>query len=248
MAGYEALFARCYDQLTTDVDYPAKAAYLMELVRRFGKAPGLVLDLACGTGSLAAELSRLGAEVIAVDASPDMLAQAAAKNEGLSNPVLYLCQEMENLDLYGTVEAAFCTLDSLNHLPDAAAVGRVLERLRLFIEPGGLFLFDMNTPYKHEKVLAGSAFVRETEEVFCVWQNSLAPDGALDICLDLFERHGDGSYTRFSEEIRERAYPEEEMEALLEAHGFRLLDRFGDYTRTAPGAQEQRILYIAQRE
>ena len=92
MAGYEALFARCYDQLTTDVDYPAKAAYLMELVQRFGNPPGLVLDLACGTGSLAAELSRLGAEVIAVDASPDMLAQAAAKNEGLSHPVLYLCQ------------------------------------------------------------------------------------------------------------------------------------------------------------
>ena len=107
------------------------------------------------------QLARRGFEVIGVDASPEMLMQAAEKNMALEQPVLYLCQPLERLDLYGTVDLAVCTLDSLNHLPGKKALQKALHRLQFFVEPGGLFLFDVNTPYKHREVLGNNCFVRE---------------------------------------------------------------------------------------
>lgn len=249
MAGYEAAFARCYDALTADVDYRGQGALLKSLIERYGGRFRLVLDLACGTGSLAAVLSRLGAEVIGVDGSREMLAQAAAKSGGETPPILYLCQEMEELDLYGTVDATLCTLDSLNHLPGREALRRVFRRVRLFTEPGGLFLFDMNTPFKHESVLGNNTFIRETEELFCVWQNTFVPANyCVEIELDLFVRGSNGRYDRYRESFREYAYPTGEVRALLEEEGFELLGLRGDYNNSQPGPEEQRVLYIARRK
>ena len=249
MAGYQTAFARYYDALTADVDYRARGAYLKRLAERHGGRFRLVLDLACGTGSLAVELARLGAEVIAVDGSGEMLAQAMNKSAGLTPPVLYLCQGMEELDLYGTVDTTLCTLDSLNHLPDREALRRVFHRVWLFTEPGGLFLFDMNTPYKHREVLGGAAFVRETPEVCCVWQNTLDPrDDSVEIQLDFFAREMGDRYRRYSECFREAAWPREEVQELLKAEGFRLLELRGDYTDAPPGPREERVVYIARRE
>lgn len=248
MAGYEEAFARCYDALTADVDYRGHGALLKTLTEQYGGRFRLVLDLACGTGSLAMELSRLGAEVIAVDGSREMLAQATAKRVGQEPPILYLCQEMEALDLYGTVDTALCTLDSLNHLPGREALRRVFGRVRLFTEPGGLFLFDMNTPFKHQFVLGNNTFVRETEGLYCVWQNTFMPrDSSVEIELDLFVRERDGRYARYQESFREYAYPTGEVCALLEEEGFELLGLRGDYNDSPPGPEEQRILYIARR-
>ena len=246
MAGYEGSFARYYDALTADVDYRGHGALLKSLAEQYGGRFRLVLDLACGTGSLAAVLSRLGAEVIAVDGSQEMLAQAAAKGDGT---ILYLCQEMEKLDLYGTVDTTLCTLDSLNHLPGRESLRRVFRRVHLFTEPGGLFIFDMNTPYKHRNILGGNTFVRETEELVCVWQNTFYPkNSCVRIDLDLFVRGKDGRYSRSQRSFREVAYPTEEVVALLEEEGFRLLSLRGDYTDAPPGPEEQRVLYIARRE
>ncbi len=250
MAGYEETFARFYDSLTVDVDYRAKAAFLKKLAEHHGGGFRLVLDLACGTGSLAVELARLGAEVIAVDGSQEMLAQAMQKSAGLDPPVLYLCQEMTGLDLYGTVDTTLCTLDSLDHLPGKEAIRETFRRVRLFTEPGGLFLFDMNTPEKHRDRLAGSAFVRETEEVCCVWQNSWDPrdgDSGVLIDLDFFVREKGDRYRRSSESFREVAYPREEIAALLEETGFELLEVQGDYTGSPPRPGEERLVYVARR-
>ena len=249
MAGYEPVFARYYDSLTADVDYPGMAGYLFRLAERYRGRPRLMLDLGCGTGSLSVELARLGAEVIAVDASREMLSCAAAKGRDLEKPVLYLCQEMEELDLYGTVDTAVCTLDSLNHLPGREALARALGRLRLFVEPGGLFLFDMNTPYKHAHQLDGTTYVRETEEVYCVWQNTRDPrDGSVEIDLDFFVKGEKGRYRRYHEGFREYVYTVEETEALLDEAGFWLLDIRGDYRDLPPGPEEQRLVYIAERK
>lgn len=250
MAGYEDTFARFYDSLTADVDYRARGSFLKKLAKRHGGGFRLVLDLACGTGSLAVELARLGAEVIAVDGSREMLAQAARKSAGLTPPVLYLCQEMTKLDLYGTVDTALCTLDSLNHLPGKEAIRETFRRVRLFTEPGGLFLFDMNTPEKHKDRLAGSAFVRETEEVCCVWQNSWDPregDSGVLIDLDFFVWEKGDRYRRVSESFREVAFPREEIAALLGETGFELLEVQGDYTGAPPLPREERLVYVARR-
>lgn len=152
MGGY-ADFAAFYDRLTDDVGYPQRADYIAELLMEHGMKKGIVLDLACGTGSLTLELSKRGYEMIGVDASPDMLCAAQEKCAQAGAEVLFLCQPMEALDLYGTVNAAVCTLDSLNHITDPDTLREVLRRVSLFLEPGGLFVFDVNTPYKHREVL-----------------------------------------------------------------------------------------------
>ncbi len=237
MAGYEETFARYYDALTADVDYRGHGAYLKSLAEQYGGRFRLVLDLACGTGSLAVELARLGAEVIGVDGSQEMLAQAMNKSFGLAPPILYLCQDMEELDLYGTVDTTLCTLDSLNHLPGKEALRRTLHRVWLFTEPGGLFLFDMNTPEKHIRRLNGSTYLRETEEVCCIWQNTLDPqDNSVGIELDFFVGEGGERYRRYSESFREYAYPKEEIQALLEAEGVRVS---GGITPTVPLRQRR---------
>lgn len=247
MTGYKNVFAQYYDSFTGNVDYPGKAAYLADLALRYGKKPGLVLDLACGTGSLAVEFARMGMEVIAVDGSPEMLMQGAAKNVGIEKPVFFLCQPMQELDLYGTVEVAFCTLDSLNHLPNLETVDRVFGRLQYFVESGGLFLFDMNTPYKHQVVLGSNVFVYETPDVCCVWKNDYLGGNTVRIDLDFFVRIEKEIYSREQESFCERAYSVAEITALLEKNHFRLLKIYGDYNLSEPSDTEQRIVYIAQR-
>ena len=141
-----AAFAAFYDRLTGDVDYAGLAAYLREIfLRHQGAVPRTLLDLACGSGSLSLELAA-DAEVIGVDGSEDMLALAGEKAARAGRSLLFLRQDMRCLDLYGTVEGAVCVLDSLNHLLRTADIRAVLRRLRLFLEPGGLFVFDVNTP------------------------------------------------------------------------------------------------------
>ena len=248
MAGYEMAFARYYDALTADVDYRGHGAYFKKLAEIYGGRFRLVLDLACGTGSLAVELARLGAEVIAVDGSGEMLAQAMNKSAGLTPPVLYLCQGMEELDLYGTVDTTLCTLDSLNHLPDREALRRVFHRVWLFTEPGGLFLFDMNTPYKHREVLGGAAFVRETPEVCCVWQNTLDPrDDSVEIQLDFFAREG-SLYRRSREHFSEFAYPLELVTDWLREAGFDRIDIFGELEFEPPRPDCQRVIVAAKKK
>ncbi len=249
MAGYNEAFARFYDALTGDVDYGAKADFLLNTAARFKDKCQLVLDLACGTGSLSLELARRGREVIAVDGSPEMLARAAEKSAGVSPSILYLCQDMEELDLYGTVELSVCMLDSLNHVEGKENLREVFRRVALFTEPDGLFIFDANTPYKHRQVLADNAFVYEEKDFCCVWQNDYDPeDDSVGVRLDFFVSQGKGLYRRFGEEFREYCYSTEEMIRMAEEAGFEVLEVLGDYRQEPPAPEEQRVVYVTRRK
>ena len=184
MAGYNG-FAESYDILTSDIPYQKRGEYFDSLFQKFGGKKGLLLDLACGTGSLSEVMAGLGYDVIGVDASEEMLCQAAAKKYESGRDILYIKQDMRRLSLYGTVDCAVCALDSLNHITRTEDLLAVFSRVSEFLEPGGLFAFDMNTPYKHEKILSGQTFVREEEDVFCIWQNSECHNGIIDISLDI---------------------------------------------------------------
>lgn len=249
MAGYNSSFASFYDKLIGGVDYPKRADFFLNQFIRFKDRCELVLDLACGTGSLSLELQRRGCDVIAVDGSPDMLMQAQSKSYGLTPPILYLCQTMEQLDLYGTVELAICMQDSLNHLEGAASVQRTFDRIKNFIEPSGLFIFDMNTPYKHSEVLGDNTFVLEEQDIYCVWQNSYNSDNcSVAIELDFFERQSGGSYRRSSESFAEYSYTVDTVREMLSSAQFELLEVQGDYTGAPPAANEERLVYIARRK
>ena len=241
MTGYD-IFARYYDRLTENVGYRDRAQYFDALIRKhLGKAE-IVLDLACGTGSLTAALAALGYDVIGVDGSPEMLSVAVEKLPG----GLFLCQEMDELDLYGTVQATICALDSVNHVTDYDELCRIFARVALFTEPGGLFLFDVNSLYKHREVLGDNAFVYEYADLFCVWQNTQAPEDTVEITLDFFVRQGE-RYDRYTDWFCERAYPHEMLCAALQQAGMQLLKVYADDTMSPPDDKSQRLIYVAKK-
>ena len=246
MSGYGVLSA-FYDRLMADNAYEQRADYLLPLMAKHGRPhPEMLLDLACGSGNLTIPLAQRGVEMIGVDGSADMLAEAQAKPTTAQTPVLYLQQDMRELDLYGTVSGAVCAMDGLNHLCRTADLAVVMQRLGLFIEPDGLLIFDANTPYKHRQVLGDNAFVFEEEDFLCVWRNHLLSRTCeVDMQLDFFVDNGDG-YDRYEDHIRERAYSLSTWHRLLQEAGFELLAVYGDMTTEPPGDEEERWVLVAQ--
>lgn len=240
-------FAGFYDGLTKNVEYGARARYIAALLKRYSHDAGIMLDLACGTGSLTVALAKMGFDIYGADASQDMLsiAQQKASEEGLD--ILFLRQKMQSLDLYGTIDTCVCTLDSLNHLTEKSDVEKTFRGISLFMNPGGLFVFDVNTLYKHREVLANNTFVYDTAQVYCVWQNTLDRDReTVHITLDFFERDG-LCYRRSGESFSERAYEREALLAMLDGAGFDVLDIFGELSFEPPRGDSQRNVYIARK-
>lgn len=210
--------AAWYDRLTGDVPYAQFADFYEAEFARQGGEFRLLLDFCCGTGTLTAEMTRRGYELIGVDASVDMLMQAREKTAALSPAPLFLCQDAAELDLYGTVDAAYCSLDGMNYLPPES-LPELFRRLRLFVRPGGLVLFDVKSP-EWFRSLDGEIFVDETEDLLCLWRADLDEERqAVVYGMDLFERRGT-LWRRSGEEHVEYIHEPERLRALLENQGF----------------------------
>lgn len=240
-------FAEYYDLLTSDVDYPARTDYILQLFEHFDRKPTLMLDLACGTGAFSCLLAKSGISVIGVDISPDMLSRAeenAAKDE---LDILFLCQSAAELDLYGTVDGAVCCLDSLNHITDYEELCRAIGRVSLFLESNRLFIFDVNTVYKHETVLGDNTFVSEEDGIYCVWQNEYEPTiRTTYMSLDFFA--GDGvNYVRESQFVDERAYTDTEIRTALQNANMMVEAVFGDLSLESPAPDAERVIYVARK-
>ena len=246
-SGYGSL-AAFYDRLMLDANYEKRSDYYLSLFERHGiDNPATLLDLACGTGNLSIPLLKRGVDVIGVDGSQPMLAVAADKLAEESLSMLLICQDMRELDLYGTVNGAVCALDSLNHLCRTADIAAVFARLSLFIEPGGLFVFDMNTPYKHTEILADNVFVFEEDDFLCIWRNQLHERSCtVDMQLDFFAQQ-DGLYARYTDLVRERAYSERTLRRLLAQSGFDTLAVYEDMTIEPLHPQSERMVFVAKR-
>lgn len=234
--------AAWYDQLTGDVPYEQFADYYEAEFARSGGEFRLLLDLCCGTGTLTAIMARRGYEMIAADASVDMLMQARDKASELPVPPLFLLQSAEELDLYGTVDAAYCSLDGINYLrPDTLA--EVFRRLHLFIRPGGLLIFDIRTP-DWLKSLDGQIFVDETDDVLCLWRADFdEQEQALVYGMDLFSREN-RLWRRSREEHVEYAHHPEHLTELLKAAGFEDLS----WQDQAISASEGRLFLCCKRK
>lgn len=249
MASYEFL-AGCYDELTTDVGYVKWADYLERHFARARIPVHTVLDLACGTGSLTWELARRGYEMIGVDRSEEMLAQANEKGAGLdvAERPIFLHQSMDRLDLYGTIDACVCCLDSVNYVTRPAVLEKAFQRVHLFLMPGGVFIFDVNTPEKL-RGLDGQVFLDETEDTYCVWRAEYAKRRRIcTYAMDIFRQTEDGLWERGEELHEEYAYELDELEEMLRRAGFRTVRRYGERIMRAPREGEQRVFFAARKE
>lgn len=245
---YEYL-AQCYDQFTEDVNYDRWADYVERHFAGSRLPIRTVLDLACGTGSLTRLLALRGYEMIGADLSEEMLAQAAEKCRGVGEPEpIFLHQAMEELDLYGTIDACVCCLDSVNYVTRSGKLARAFQRVHTFLMPGGLFLFDINTPDKL-RGLDGQIFLDENETSYCVWRADYSPRRR--VCtygMDIFQREENGLWRRWEEVHEEFAYQPEELEELLRQAGFRRIKQYGELRMTPPRAGEGRIFFAARKD
>ena len=245
-----SFLAGCYDQLTYDVRYRDWADYIEKHFQKRGLPGKTVLDLGCGTGSLTVELAQRGYEMIGVDLSPDMLAEASEKAqdiEGISP--MFLCQSMDKLDLYGTIDACVCCLDSINYVTNPQKLKKTFERVHLFLMPGGLFLFDINTV---EKLMGldGQVFLDETEDTYCVWRAEY--EKRSHICsyfMDIFQLDEESGLWERGEELhQERAYTVDELTTYLKDAGFLDIKTYGNLKMRAPASGEDRIFFVARKD
>lgn len=245
MGAYEAL-AVSYDRLTNDVDYGATVAFYNRILQQEGVKPRTCVDLACGTGSVTALLAKQGLQVVGVDLSEEMLTVAAQKAQGLSPAPWFVRQDLSRLRLPRGVDLAVCALDSLDYITEPKACAQAIERVYRALNPGGIFIFDVNTPEKL-RAMDGQVFLDEDDQVYCVWRGEF--DQESNICsygMDLFQRQGD-LWSRSFEEHREYAYSQEQLTQYLKAAGFTRIRVYGDRRLEAPQAGEQRIYFSARK-
>lgn len=234
-----------YDRFTDDVGYSTWADYFEQVFQRCGFRPELILDLACGTGSLSRELAHRGYEVIGVDASAEMLMQAMNNTLDCNPRPIFLQQKMEELDLYGTIQAVLCCLDSVNYITEWEILRQAFRRVSLFLEPNGLFIFDINTKRKFDS-MNGECYVREDADVYCVWQVSF--DGTnCTYDFDIFEHNTDNQWDRMQESHLERYYAPEDLCSLLDECGFDRIELHPECSFDALRGLEDRIFIIARK-
>ena len=244
---YESL-AFAYDGLTQDIDYPAVLDFFESVLSSHGRAVDSVLDLACGTGSMSLLLAKKGYRVLAADISEEMLTVAQQKSAQVpDNPPFFICQPMQRLRLPYGVDAVCCFLDSLNYVTDPKDCRSAIERVYKSLNPGGVFFFDINTPYKL-RGLNGQVFLDENPDSYCVWRVEFEEEtGLCYYGIDLFRKQK-ALWERSFEQHCEYAYEPEELLCWLREAGFSHVELYGDLRMESPTAEEQRIYFAAFKE
>lgn len=240
-------FAGYYDRLMRgDFDYLKIADYIENLFSRYDKDVKLICELACGTGNITIPLAARGYEMIGVDSSVQMLDVARKKDK--QGDILFLNQNMTKLDLYGTVDAFLCMTDGMNYVLSASSLFHMFKRIKTcFLEPDGLFIFDVSSEYKLREIVGNNTFIHSHEDIFYSWENRYIENKHLsDMFLNFFVKNKNGTYRRFCERHLQRAYRTEELVSLLYAAGFKKVDLFDAMDFSAPQETSERIVFVAR--
>ena len=244
-------FARVYDLFMDNIPYHEWCAYLTGLLREYGVEDGLVLDLGCGTGTLTQMLAEKGYDMIGVDCAEDMLEIAVEKKQESGKDILYLLQDMREFELFGTVRAVVSICDSVNYLLSKEDLVKTFKLVNNYLDPGGVFIFDMNTLYKYEVLLADHTIAENREEGSFIWENDYDEESRINAyALSLFipEKEDDGGvwYMKYEEVHEEKAYSLEEIQCALKEAGMEFLACYDAFTRSLPKKESERVYFIAR--
>ena len=248
---YGGGLALAYDALMReDYSYPRYADYIAGLFYKYGPPPEpIIADLGCGTGSMCAELAARGYDVIGIDNSPQMLAEARRKaaDRGDSN-ILFLEQELDAIDLYGTVGAFVSTIDSVNYLTDKRRLRRLFKLVSNYLQPGGLFVFDVNTEYKMQDIIGNGVFYEITDDICYLWKsNYVKSDRVSTFDLTFFIRGAGGGWDRFDEIHRQRAYSLGDFQEAARGTGLEFTGLFNFLSYRKPSDHAAKINYVLQK-
>lgn len=241
-------FAKVYDLFMDNIPYGEWTDYVKELLSEEGILEGILLDLGCGTGSVTELLARSGFDMIGIDNSEEMLEIAMEKKERSGLDILYLLQDMREFELYGTVRGVVSICDSMNYILEEEELEEVFRLVHNYLDNEGIFLFDMNTVYKYETLLADNTFAEDREESSFIWENYYDEEEMINqYDLSLFIREDDGRYRKYEETHLQRAYERQQVEELLERAGFELLHVYDAFTKDAPAGDSERIYFVCRR-
>lgn len=239
-------FAAVYDMFMDNIPYSEWSAYLVSLLRRYGVEDGLVLELGCGTGSVTEQLAAAGYDMIGVDLSEDMLQIAIQKRERSGRDILYLLQDMREFELYGTVKAVVSICDSLNYLTEDEDLVQVFSLVNNYLDPGGVFIFDLNTEYKYQEILGQSTIAEDREESSFIWENNYEEEDRInEYDLTLFIKEESGLYRKYQETHFQRAYSMEEIQRAIQEAGMEFITVYDAFTMKEPSPDSERVYVIA---
>lgn len=240
-------FASVYDAFMDNVPYKEWSNYLIKLLHKHGIKSGILLDLGCGTGTMTEILANAGYDMIGIDNSEDMLQIATEKNMESDKNILYLCQDMRGFELYGTVEAVISICDSMNYITNEDDFVQVIRLVNNYLEKDGLFIFDLNTTYKYETILADNTFAEDRDDISFIWQNYYdKKSGINEYDLSLFLEAEDGRYDKYHEVHYQKSYPLDTIKACIEAGGMEFIAAYDAFTTDAPKNDSQRMYIIAR--
>jgi len=240
-------FASVYDILMGHIPYDEWADYIEKILKQDGIDNGLVLELGCGTGAMTRRMAAKGYDMIGIDMSEDMLSLARQRSEGKEDGILYLCQDMREFDLYGTVAAIFCVCDTINYMMSEEELSKVFRLVANYLDPGGLFIFDMDTLYLYEEVLGDNTSMMSHEAGDFIWENTFYPDEMInEVNLTLFLKNGDRSYRKHQETHIRRAYELEVVKNLLDKAGMDMIGVYHELTKDEPRDDSERVYIIAR--
>ncbi len=241
-------FAQVYDLFMDDIPYTEWCDYITSLLQEYQISEGLLLDLGCGTGTLTEALSKKGYDMIGIDASLEMLEIAMEKHLASGSNTLYLLQDMRNFELYGTVKAIISICDSINYILTLEELIQVFSLVNNYLDPKGIFLFDLNTEYKYHTLLADNTIAEAREDSSFIWENYYDPDTKInEYHLTLFLKEKEELYHRYTETHYQRSYSLEEIQTALQKAGLTFLAAYDAFTREPVKANSERI-YILARE
>ncbi|MBQ9757076.1 MAG: class I SAM-dependent methyltransferase [Clostridia bacterium] len=241
-------FAEVYDRLQ-DADYETFCDYYEEIFKKLGKNPELVLDAACGTGNITIPMARRGYDMIGLDLSCEMLNIAKEKAQRAGLDILFLNQDMCEMELYGTVDAILCALDGVNYITDKNDLKKFFSLVHNYLNPGGVFIFDINSVHKLQNILGGNTFVNEEDGIFYVWQSEFSEETNIcDFDLSFFVENKDGSYTRFDEFQQERAYTIKEITEIATAENLDVTGVYKDFGFSTADDCDERIFFVLSKK
>ncbi len=242
------LLAPVYDEINKELDYKSWADFIEKTANeKLGRRPELVLDLACGTGSMTIELASRGYDMIGVDYSTEMLGVAMERAQNAVLNILWLCQDMREFELYGTVDLAVSTLDSINHLTNEKDLKKCFALVHNYLNPDGIFIFDINGRFKFENIYGNQSYVLETEDSFCVWQNDYNEKSKLcKFYITLFKELPSGAYERYDEEQVEKSYRLSDVKRALISQGFEFVGAYSDFNCSEASDSDERIYIVAR--
>lgn len=246
MASYEE-FARIYDWALNELPYESWLEYFEAIFKRYNQQPKLILDLGCGTGSMTNLMAKKGYEMIGVDLSDDMLMMARQKAKELNVDVVYLNQDMTELDLYGTIDAVVSVGDSLNYVTDETDLLEAFKKVHLFLNPKGLFVFDMNTIHKFKHSLGNKTYAENHEDYAYIWENYFYEDEKMnEYEVNIFIKNDAGLFEKTTEIHYERGYEVEEVVDMLNEAGFLVEAIYHDNTFEPVKESTDRMYFVAR--